>query len=522
MPTIPALLTQFDTVIRQKSLANSITTDNAADQFDSLAEEIKARGVPIVADLAALKAMKGDDTIFAFFPGRGFYKWVSNGALVNNDFDVVTSGVVDEYWTLILPSRSKGSTPNNYIKYFDLPSYVFSGGSDDIEPVEDITYGGEFITAAGGITRVGNYDQFDFTGGDRTSIATFNKFKGSDTNRRFRLRVVVVTLGSATSYVGIFLKNINGANDAGTQSSGMYVNLNNGTVFRVVGAAVSDITTGAIGTVSWNGPASAGDGIADDGHELEVIYEKKGVEGTDILTINNLTTGYTLTGSIAGMNFSQQNWNQFGNAATQPSILLAGVTATYKFIGFDCESTLPERPFLAIIGDSMASGYNANEATSLHGKLSRSLPYNVAQFAGPGLYYNSIAQTMRELLLQRPQYVLVFGWLPLYWGDFQNADPDYATFYASWTAIMKSIVAAGARIILSKYPVWPAGGQSAASQPNWAAFVDAEAATYNTFIVDLRTETFAYDGGAGFHLGNGDNEKVKNAVLRELVAEGVL
>ena len=520
--TLEQITEQLNTDIYSKTEPGSISPANVGDGIGVVVQELLFRGMPWVNDVAALKLKNPNDTQAVHFVGRGIYQ--NKGGVTDskaNDYNVVVSPVTDSPWTLVLPTRRKGAFPEPYTKYFDLPGDVFSGGVDVPDPVESITYAGEFVTAAAGVTRVGSHDQLVFTGGDRTSTATFNAYKGSDVNRRFRLRLRVDEIGSATSFVGFWLKNVGAANDAGTQSRGMYVNLNTGVIFRFVGASHSDITASGVGTTVYNGPdGDPSGGIASNGDLLEIIYEIRGIQGADIFTVNNLTTGHTLRGTIEGMIFAQQGFNQFGNSATAPSVILAGVDATYRFMSFDCESTIPSRPFLAILGDSMASGYNAQEATSLYGKLNTALQYNVAQYAAPGLYVNSQAATMREVMLMRSKYVFFFGWLAMYWGDFRDTDPDYATFYASWTKIMQSIRAAGGRPILAKYPPWPAGGQSAASQPLWAAFIDQEAATYDAIVVDLSGHTFNYNGGAGFHLGDADNQFVANELLKNMEEAG--
>lgn len=519
--TIEQIDEQIQTDISSKSAPGSISPANVGDGITVVASELAVRGMIQVSDVDTLKTISPADTQQVNFKGRGIYKSVGVSDSLTNDYNLVQSPIANSPWQLVLPARRKGAFPEPFTKYFDFPGYVFTGGDDAVLPAENITYAGNFLSNAIPLLgHTGNYDKLSFSGGDRTSTATFNKYLGSDTNRRFRIRLIVDTLGSATSFVGVWLKNVNAANDAGTVSRGMYVDLNAGAIFRFVGGSHSDITAGAAGTVTWNGPAAASLGIAASGDDIEVIYETNGRRGQDILTVNNLTSGHSLVGTIDNMIFAQQAFNQFGNSATAPSIILAGVNTDYIFKGFDCESTIPSRPFLAIVGDSMASGYSVIESTSLYGKLNAVLQYNVAQFAGPGLYVNSQAQCMREITLMRAKYVFFFGWLAMYWGDFRDTDPDYATFYASWTKIMKSIRAAGGRPILAMYPPWPAGGQSGVSQPLWATFVQNEAATYDALVVDLSGHTFNYNGGAGFHLGDADNEFVKNELLKILNEAG--
>jgi hypothetical protein len=86
MPTITQLKNNNDSVIRVKTASNSISTDNVADLFDGVVDELHLRGLARVANQAALEALSGADYRFAVWDNVGLFRWttsaVANGTTI--------------------------------------------------------------------------------------------------------------------------------------------------------------------------------------------------------------------------------------------------------------------------------------------------------------------------------------------------------------------------------------------------------------------------------------------------------
>jgi hypothetical protein len=109
---ISQLIENHDTVIRQKTLANSITTDMHAGIEDALANEIMMRGVVQAANQAQLEAQAGDNTRLVLLDNAGLFKWVAVG---------VPNGVSSF-------ASADGGIWLRVLAHADLPDYVFSNG----------------------------------------------------------------------------------------------------------------------------------------------------------------------------------------------------------------------------------------------------------------------------------------------------------------------------------------------------------------------------------------------------------
>jgi hypothetical protein len=73
MSTIPALKTNWDTIIRQEMANHGITTDEVADQFDAVADELNARGFVEIVNIADLALVNNNDTKKVYVRNVGFF-----------------------------------------------------------------------------------------------------------------------------------------------------------------------------------------------------------------------------------------------------------------------------------------------------------------------------------------------------------------------------------------------------------------------------------------------------------------
>ena len=96
MSTIQQLKTNHDTVIRQKTLPKSISTDNQADLFDGLADELLDRGFTQVADTTALQALSGTNYKNVVVKDNGIYLYKSSGTPNGSTIFAATGGGVYE------------------------------------------------------------------------------------------------------------------------------------------------------------------------------------------------------------------------------------------------------------------------------------------------------------------------------------------------------------------------------------------------------------------------------------------
>lgn len=92
--TITDLKNSHDSVIRQKTLPSSITTDNQADLLDSLADELLSRGVKQVVNTTALSSLSGADHRNVIVENNGIYSWESSGTPNGTTIFAATGGGV--------------------------------------------------------------------------------------------------------------------------------------------------------------------------------------------------------------------------------------------------------------------------------------------------------------------------------------------------------------------------------------------------------------------------------------------
>lgn len=93
MTPVATLKTTNDTVIRAKTLPDTITTDQVADILDGLVDELQSRGIPVVANTGALAAVAGADTNAVFVAGKGVFIYSASGAADGiHSFAALTTG----------------------------------------------------------------------------------------------------------------------------------------------------------------------------------------------------------------------------------------------------------------------------------------------------------------------------------------------------------------------------------------------------------------------------------------------
>lgn len=95
MTPVATLKADNDSAIRDKTLPDTITTDNVSDRLDALVDEHQSRGMPIVANTGALAAVAGADSNAVFVPGKGVFVFSPTGAADGiHIFAALTTG----YW----------------------------------------------------------------------------------------------------------------------------------------------------------------------------------------------------------------------------------------------------------------------------------------------------------------------------------------------------------------------------------------------------------------------------------------
>lgn len=410
--------------------------------------------------------------------------------------------------------KNKQITSQAFVEYFTLNEHVFSS------TIEPYTTNGALTTATFGLSTSTYNDRITVTNGDHNSFLYFNNYPRLDVNVRYKLKLKVITKGTASSYVGIILRSVSGLGDSGTASKGVMVNLNTELLYRSRAQATTLSAPTAL-TTEFNGSGT----FCSDGDVLEFTWEMRGTYGFETIEVLNLTTKHSLVAKNQAPVFSQLSNLQFAHASQYPGIILSGGTSgVYDFISFEADSLVQQQPVTYLMGDSMLSGFSVSYLAALPRIIDEAIPHNVAVGTGPGVYTNSFGESAaNEIIKYKPKTVLIFSWLPLYWGEFQVGNPNYAAWYLNWTKLLNACESVGAIPVLTKYPVWPAGNQSATSQPNWSAFIDSEVVLHPTSLVmDFRSHVFNYNGGVGYHLGAADNVFVKDQFIALLEANNIL
>jgi len=122
MSTITELKAADDVAIRNKTAPHSVTRGNTADRLAAYADEIKARGVHIAANTAALAAIAGADTDKVYVISEGLFQYSASGTANG----VTVFAGADGFWTLRDTNKSFYSGPTGK-KMFHIDNSISSG-----------------------------------------------------------------------------------------------------------------------------------------------------------------------------------------------------------------------------------------------------------------------------------------------------------------------------------------------------------------------------------------------------------
>lgn len=374
------------------------------------------------------------------------------------------------------------------IPYFKLPlSFLTS-------TINSVTKNGAMSTAV--VTAVGPYEKIAVTAGTNTSYVKINDSFLSDANTVASLKVKLDTIGT-NSLVGLRRINNAGVGDTNTNNISFYVNLNTGVIFR---------NSTAMTTAGTIAPFAANSDI------IEFTWIRDYKTWHNEIQVKNLTTG----ANLYAQNLGSGDIDTYITIIANPALTLAD--GTFTVLDWEIKSTTPHHPKLVVVGDSQGSGYHIANSDTIFYRLDNALPYNIGSTAGPGAYIYSIQKSqLPEVVAMKPDAVLLFSYLSIYYGDFKVADPDYTTWKAAWDKVMNGIIAYGGRVILPKIDTWPLFGNS--NEALWNTFVDGEVVAHpTTLVLDLRGETLTYDN-SGYHYNGASYEIIKNKIITLL--EGV-
>lgn len=106
MATITALKNDNDTVIRDKTGVESISTDNVADLLDAVADELLARGIGIVNTTGDLATYDSADHVIALVKDYGLFMDSATGPA---NGDTIFAGVGGRFWLLVTRAGIKSS-----------------------------------------------------------------------------------------------------------------------------------------------------------------------------------------------------------------------------------------------------------------------------------------------------------------------------------------------------------------------------------------------------------------------------
>jgi hypothetical protein len=122
MSTITQLKAADDVAIRNQTAPNSVTRSNTTDRLAAYADEIRARGMHIAANTAALASLAGADSDKVYVVGEGLFKYSVSGTANG----VTIFAGTDGFWTLQDTNKSFYSGPTGK-KMFHIDNSVSSG-----------------------------------------------------------------------------------------------------------------------------------------------------------------------------------------------------------------------------------------------------------------------------------------------------------------------------------------------------------------------------------------------------------
>jgi hypothetical protein len=104
MATINTLKADNDLIIRQQTAVASINTDEVADRYDVIADELLVRGVANVPTTAAMSTLSGNNFRLCIVKNNGVFEWLASGAADGTNIFTASGGGV---WSRV----SRDSTP---------------------------------------------------------------------------------------------------------------------------------------------------------------------------------------------------------------------------------------------------------------------------------------------------------------------------------------------------------------------------------------------------------------------------
>ncbi len=385
------------------------------------------------------------------------------------------------------------------VVYYQIPSNFLS------QSIETVSKNGAFSSAV--VTAVGPYDKVAVTGGDNTSYVTLSNVPHTCTRIRYFLKLQVDTLG-ATPLIGIQLTNSPGTEDTNTSFTTTYVNLSTGVVTRLASGFASD------NLVSYN----SGGTFATTNSILTIEYVRDSYNGSESFSVRNPVQGTFIESTFLGTIMADGSNDGFSSSIRIPSIILAG--GTYTILDFKMMPISPRGPKLMIIGDSVGIGYNILPAQAITNDLINAIPYNISQNCGLGQYIYSIARSnVQEVIAQKPEVVVCFFYLSLFYGEFIASSGSHAAYMTAFNSIMNSIIGCGGIPVLIQPPSWPLDN---GNTPAWNIFVTQQAALFpGTLILNLQNTVPTYDS-SGYHPDPTYYTTITNAIVSLLQTNGLL
>lgn len=358
------------------------------------------------------------------------------------------------------------------------------------------------------ITKAGNYDEVDVTGGNTDSFIAFPDKVICDNDVCIELRVRVANLNkdaiTGTSWIGIGSHGVQNAKDTGTLFRSVLVfDLQNRT------GVMRGLTDTTVTLAASPGVLGTGGVFAIDNDILHLKFKRSSITGRATLIIHNETAKTYVIARTGVL--------RAPDLGLQAGILRLVVSnATYTILKCESYSSAPENPFAVILSDSFSEGYNAAVTGSLQAMMTRNDPHAYINFGGNGAYMITISKMqLPQALLTGAKYGILISELTAYWGTFRTTHADHAAYTDALNAVFDGFAAAGIIPVMYKYP---AGGVGSANRTDYNLHIDAiKTARPELIIIDMTGETFDYaDAG---HPSNADFTKQRNltdAVLNPL------
>jgi hypothetical protein len=103
MATINTLKADNNAIIRAQVAVDSITTDDVADRYDVLADELLTRGIATAPTTSAMSSLSGNNFNKAIVKNNGTFEWLASGTVDGVDIFSASGGGV---WSRIATDAS--------------------------------------------------------------------------------------------------------------------------------------------------------------------------------------------------------------------------------------------------------------------------------------------------------------------------------------------------------------------------------------------------------------------------------